>query len=115
MWVSSVTLSWPKASRRCDHARVANDPGSPRRGNPTALISLGIPKLVRFAKMAPQQFHMVLIWCYYTNIRQVGAPIPSRQAEGRIMGTGQDWRQGHRGSPPPPPSLNPPGKRGRKD
>jgi hypothetical protein len=27
----------------------SNDPGAPQRGSQTALISLGIPKLVRFA------------------------------------------------------------------
>ena len=40
-------------SRRCDHARVAGDPGQPRHGIWTALILLGIPKLVRFAKIGP--------------------------------------------------------------
>jgi hypothetical protein len=43
---------------------VADGPGTPRHGNLTALISLGIPKLVRFAKIRPRQpdtVHMVLL------------------------------------------------------
>jgi hypothetical protein len=41
---------------------VANDPGSQRQGNQTVLISLGIPKLVRFHKIRPQQLlHGIII------------------------------------------------------
>src|SRR5260370_25181621 len=36
--------------------------------------------------MGPQQFYMVLIWCYHTNIRPLGASIPSRGEEGRGRG-----------------------------
>jgi hypothetical protein len=104
MWVSSVTLSWPDAGLQWQRtngapslrrprgytgvARIANDPGWPRRGNPTALISLGIPKLVRFAKMAPQQFYMVLIWYYYGTIIPYSASrcvITFQAGWGRIM------------------------------
>src|SRR6266478_4645799 len=44
---------------------VADGPGTPRHGNLTALISLGIPKLVRFVKIRPRQpdtVHMVLLY-----------------------------------------------------
>jgi hypothetical protein len=51
---------------------VANDPGSPRHGNRTALISLGIPKLVRFHKIRPQQpFYGILI---PSGVQPSGAP-----------------------------------------
>src|SRR6266446_273446 len=96
MWVSSVTLSWPKASRRCDHARVANDPGSPRRGNPTALISLGIPKLVRFAKMAPPTvlYDTYMVLSYHYSASRCANTFPA--GRGRIMGpsgleAGSSW------------------------
>src|SRR6266852_4504921 len=39
---------------------------SHRRGNRTALISLGIPKLVRFNKIRFQQSIVVLLWYFYT-------------------------------------------------
>src|SRR5258708_35834140 len=42
----------------------SNGPGSARRGTRTALISMGIPKLVRFAKSAANS-SIPYIWYYY--------------------------------------------------
>src|SRR5712671_1809279 len=45
--------------------KAANDPGLPRHANRTVLISFGIPKLVRFAKICPRQsalWHMVYLY-----------------------------------------------------
>jgi hypothetical protein len=47
---------------------VANDPGTPRQGNRTALISLGIPKLVRFDKI-----HLdspIMVFSYHKTCRR---------------------------------------------
>jgi hypothetical protein len=48
--------------RRIKEFRAASPPGSSRHGDRTALISFGIPKLVRFHKIRPHR----LIWYYYT-------------------------------------------------
>jgi len=60
---------------------IANDPGTPRHGNLTALISLGIPKLVRFAKIRPRQpdtVHMVLL---YPTRPLSACTLPARRVE----------------------------------
>jgi hypothetical protein len=60
---------------------VADDPGTPRHGNLTALISLGIPKLVRFHKIHPRRpdtVHMVILYL----IRPPSAcSLPARRVE----------------------------------
>jgi hypothetical protein len=60
---------------------VADDPGTPQHGSRTALISLGIPKLVRFHKIHPQQPYTVHMVFSYPTQPLSACTIPARRVE----------------------------------
>ena len=51
--IAKAHIKTDQGKRPVRSRTVANDPGTPRQGNRTALISLEIPKLVRFDKIHP--------------------------------------------------------------
>jgi len=72
--IAKAHITIEQGKRPVRSRTVADGPGTPRHGNLTALISLGIPKLVRFAKIRPRQpdtVHMVLL--YFIGRRQRAA------------------------------------------
>jgi hypothetical protein len=92
--IAKAHIKIEQGKRPVRSRNVANDPGTPRHGNRTTLISLGIPKLVRFHKIHPRQpdtVHMVLL--YLLLVRPPSAcGLPARRVE-RTNGALAPWQR----------------------